>query len=120
MTEISELIGKGFNIVLKSDKWQIASITYDTQYMKENFDHMKRHLTTDEVFIPIKGTATLYTFEDGKMDNTDFEIGKTYCVKKGVWHYLCVSEDSLIAVAENTDLLPQDTERCELECLMQK
>lgn len=61
MTEVIECNLKGFNSVFKSDSWQIATITYDTQYSKEGFDHMKRHLTTDEVFVLINGEAVLHT-----------------------------------------------------------
>ena len=120
MTQNLSLGGKGFNSILKSDLWQIASITYDTQYSPEGFDHMKRHLTSDEAFVLLKGTATLHTYEDNQLVSTPLSVGKVACVGKGTWHYLCVSEDALVAVAENTDLLPKDTERIELECLMQK
>lgn len=42
------------------------------------------------------------------------------CGLKGAWHYLCVNKDALIAVVENKDLLSVQTERMELECLLQK
>lgn len=114
MTDIIECNLMGFNSVFKSDSWQIATITYDTQYSKNGFDHMKRHLTTDEVFILIRGEAVLHTVENGKIENTNIEKGKIYCVRKGTWHYLEVSQDALIAVVENNNLLPEQTERMEL------
>ena len=120
MTETFELKKGGFNRIFKSDTWLIASIGHSEMYSEENFDHMKRHLTTDEVFVLIEGSATLYTFEDEKMVETPLEKGKMCVVGKGTWHYLCASEDALITVVENKDLLPQDTERIELECLVRK
>ena len=120
MTEIFSCNLKGFNTVFKSDSWQIATITYDTCYSKEGFDHMKRHLTTDEVFTLIEGTAILHTFEDGNLKNTNVSKGKIYCVRKGTYHYLEISRDALLVVTENKDLLPEHSERMELECLLQK
>ena len=114
MTQIIECHSKGFNSVFKSDSWQIATITYDEGYSKENFNHMKRHLTTDEVFVLINGKAILHTFEEEKIINTNIEKGKIYCIHKGTWHYLEASKDALLIVVENKDLLPEHTERMEL------
>lgn len=119
MTDIIECGLQGFNTVFKSDSWQIATITYSRQYSKEGFCSMKRHLTTDEVFILIKGNAIIHTFENGNFENVNVEKGKIYCVKKNTWHYLEVSTDALIAVVENSELLPEQTERTEIECLLQ-
>ena len=120
MTDIAECSRKGFTPVLQSDTWQIATIQYDTQYSKAGFDHMKRHMTTDEVFILMRGEAVLHTVEDGKLESIHVDAGKIYCVRKGTWHYLEVSQDAQLAVAENNNLLPEDTERKELACLLQK
>lgn len=120
MTEVIECGLKGFNSVFKSEMWQIATITYDTQYSKECFDSMKRHLTTDEVFILINGSAILHTVENGILKNIIVESGRIYCVRRGTWHYLEVSRDALLAVVENNNLLPGQTESMELECLLQK
>ena len=114
MTEVIEIGLKGFNSVFKSDSWQIATITYDKGYSKEGFNHMKRHLTTDEVFTLINGNAVLHTAEDGEFIDTNVEKGKIYCVRKGTWHYLEISEDSMLMVVENKDLLPGQSERMEL------
>lgn len=114
MTEIIECNLKGFNSVFKSDSWQIATITYDNGYSKEGFNHMKRHLTTDEVFTLIDGSAVLHTMEDKQRIDRNIEKGKIYCVHKGTWHYLEISEDALLMVVENKDLLPEQSERMEL------
>ena len=110
----------GFNSILKSEGWQIASITYDAQYSKEGFTSMKRHRTSDEVFVLIKGSATLHTVEDGKLVSKNLEKETVYCVYKGTWHYLEISEDALLFVTENSKMLPEETETEELECLVQK
>ena len=114
MTQVIEINLKGFNSVFKSDSWRIATITYAKGYSKEGFNHMNRHLTTDEVFTLINGNAILHTMEDGERININLEKGKIYCVHKGTWHYLEVSEDAMLMVVENKDLLPEQTERMEL------
>lgn len=120
MTEVISRSLNGFNSVFVSDSWQIATITYDSLYSKENFNHMKRHMTTDEVFTLLDGSALLHTVEDGKCIDTNIEKGKIYCVHKGTWHYLEVSPNAFLMVVENKDLSPEQSERMELECLLQK
>ena len=114
MTDVIDFSHKGFHTVFKSDAWQIATITYDQSYAKENFNHMKRHLTTDEVFTLINGSAILHTMEDEKYVDINIEKGKIYCVRKGTWHYLEISTDANLMVVENKDLLPEQSERMEL------
>ncbi len=114
MTGNFDLTGKGFNVVFKSDSWQIACITYSYQYSKEGFNHLKRHLTTDEVFVLIKGNAVLHTMENEKLVSETLTKEKLYCVYKNTWHYLEISEDAKLVVMENSDLLPEQTERMEL------
>jgi len=120
MTEIIDIKQKGFNSVFSSDSWQIATITYDVSYSKDGFDHMKRHMTTDEVFTLVNGDGVLHTIEDEKIKDIKLEKGNIYCVRKETWHYLEISEDALLVVAENKDLLPKDTERMDIGCLLQK
>lgn len=110
---------KGFKTMFKSNGWQIATITHEKQYSKDGFDHMKRHITTDEVFVLVKGEAVLHTFEEGQMQDTKLEKEKIYCVLKNTWHYLEVSRDAYLVVIENSDLLPHQSEREDLQCLLQ-
>ena len=113
MTKIVDLEGVGFSPVFKSDSWQIACITYSEGYSKEGFNHFKRHLTTDEVFVLLKGTAVMHIYENGTIKDETLPKDKLYCVLKNTWHYLEVSEDALLVVAENADLKPNQTERME-------
>ena len=62
MIEVFTPKEKGFKTIFKSEGWQIATIMYYEQYSKDGFNHMKRHLTTDEVFVLAKGTAVLHKF----------------------------------------------------------
>ena len=114
MTESFDLTGNGFNVVFKSEAWQIACITYAEQYSKEGFNHLKKHLATDEVFVLINGNAILHTIENEQLISTELTKEKLYCVYKNTWHYLEISEDAKLVVAENSDLQPEQTERMEL------
>lgn len=102
----------GFSVVLKSDGWQMAVVTYEEQYDIKNHTRMARHMTTDEVFTLIYGEAALYTADkDNKIEKINLEKGKIYCIEKGTWHSLILSKDALLIATENADIKPEDTER---------
>jgi len=109
--------GCGFQPLLKNDRFQCAFITHDRQYSYGNIDVIKRHMTSDEVFVLLRGSASLVT-ADGEWKNrrtTHLQPGVVYCLKAGTWHHLAVSEDALLFVTENNDVSAQNTETVYLE-----
>ncbi len=120
MTDVFECKEKGFHSVLKTEAWQIATVTYDAGYSKEGFTYMKRHLKTDEAFCLVEGSAVLHTAEDGILKDFEVKRGHIYHVHKNTWHYLEISPDARLVLIENRDVFPEDSERMELTCLLQK
>lgn len=117
MTE--ELIpnGPGFQPALRTERFLCAFISYAGQYAYGKVTALKRHLNSPEVFVLLRGEATLLTANlDLSCRNVaDLEPGKAVCVEAGTWHYLAVSEDALIFVTENNDVSAQNTETLYLE-----
>lgn len=120
MIEVYDPGKSGFTQLMHSDEWQVCTITYGPQYSIEGFDHLKRHMKTDEVICLVKGNAVIHTVNDaGKLETVPVDLHKIYCIRKKVWHYLEISEDALLIVVENAVVLPKDSERMERECLQQ-
>ena len=73
----------GFCQMVKTDKWQVAFITYSDSYgeLKE----FKRHMTTDEVIILIHGSAILYTYENDEIVEIPVEKDVVYNIKGGIF-----------------------------------
>ena len=76
---------------------------------------MKRHNMTDEIFVLLRGKAVMLICENGKFTEAALEKEKAYNVTKGTWHYLAVSEDALLFVAENADTDSTNTDVMDLE-----
>jgi len=112
MKKIFEKEKDGFSIVLKSEGWQMAIVTYAEQYDVKNYTKMARHMTTDEVFALIEGDATLCTINgNDNIEKIPLEKSKIYCIEKGTWHSLILSEDAVLVVTENKDVKSEDTEK---------
>lgn len=93
--------GKGYFSHFKYGAWRIAYLNYAPMFTKEGITYLERHNETDEVFILLEGTASLFMGEDAV--ETQMEKFCSYIVKKGAWHNIAVSEDAKVLIVENAD-----------------
>ena len=107
----------GFQLVHENADFKCAFITHDTQYMEGKITTIKRHRESDEVFTLIEGQAVLLTrdSEDGENIYTELKKGMSYCVTAGTWHYLAVSKDALLFVAENSGVSNENSDELSVE-----
>lgn len=101
----------GFCPVEHNPQFKCAFITHSPQYTYGAVAEMKQHNDSDEVFVLLAGNATLLTCEElGKEPvKTPLCPNTAYNVKQGTWHYLAVSEDAVVFVAESGSMKPQNT-----------
>lgn len=104
----------GFCPILETEKFKCAFITYAEQYQYGTVTQMKRHNDSPETFTLIQGSATLLTKKESFAE-TVLEKGCAYLVEAGTWHYLAISNDAIVFVAENSGMLPQNTDTLTLD-----
>lgn len=97
---------EGYEIKHSFDGWMVAYLCYAEKY--DTITYIERHLETDEIFVLLKGSATLLIGEDLK--HTEMEINKIYNVQKGVWHNIKVSRDALVLIVENKNTCVDNSE----------
>lgn len=102
----------GFDTFISNDDFLCAFITSHSQYSFGRIKLIKRHNESDEVYILLKGNARVVTTVnlDGGFAFTDLEPQVAYVVEKGTWHYLAVSEDAIVFVAENSRVSAENTD----------
>ena len=102
-------LGSGFDVAHEFEGWKIAFITSAKQY--GDLEVIKRHTLTDEVFVLLEGSATLYTADgDNPLEITHLEKEKLYVVKKNTWHHLKVTDKTVILVIENSNTSKENTQ----------
>ena len=94
-----------WQVAVETDRWKVAYLGYCERF--GSLTGMERHLETDEVFVLLRGQATLYVEESCE----EMERGIVYNVKKGEWHHIVVSPDAAVLVIENSDTTPDNTEK---------
>lgn len=103
--EIAAFKGEDFKVMVKSGGWKIGFLRYSERFA--DFGVLERHLQTEESFVLLEGSATLYE----NYEPCEMETCKVYTIGRGVWHHITVSEDATVMVVENADTSLQNTER---------
>lgn len=106
----------GFNRFIWNEHFITAFITRSEAYSDGLVKIMKRHNDTDEVFVLLKGNATLLTQEELGTEClvTKLEPLTAYTVKSGTWHHLAASEDAALFVTESGALDPKNTDTADV------
>ncbi len=112
MIDILKFEGEDFKAVCEFEGWKIGLLRYSERF--SDFKILERHNLTDEAFVLIEGSATIY-LSGGKGEITEYIMDKNavYNIHKGVWHHIVVSEEATVLVVENSNTSKENTERIE-------
>lgn len=89
----------GFDVLHCFDSWQVGMIKYADGLEKASLERLEKHESTDELFVLLKGKASLFVGEELK--ETFMQQGFVYNVPKGLWHTITISKDANVIVFEN-------------------
>ena len=95
----------GFKVAVESGEWKVGVLRYNERFSR--LGEMERHMLTDEVFVLVSGSATLYT----EVEEMAMEQGAVYTIPAAVWHHIVVSEDATVLVVENRNTSIENTEK---------
>lgn len=104
---ISRFDGTDFQVMTQFEGWAIGLLRHSQRFSA--CCQMERHLLTDEAFILLDGSATLYV----EKEIYPMEKCTVYNVKKAAWHHIVVSEDATVLVVENSNTSLENTEKRE-------
>ena len=103
--EMIPFVPQRWQVAVEDGGWKVAYLGYCERFSK--FTELERHLNTDEVFVLLRGNASLYIEEE----KHDMQPGVVYNVPKGQWHHIVVSEDAAVLVVESSDTSAENTEK---------
>lgn len=109
LVEITGFQGEDFKRLVEYDGWSVAFLRYAERFSR--LLYFERHLLTDEVFVLLNGSATLFIRTDEGIQEICMEKEKVYNVRCGVWHQINVSKDATVLVVENRNTAKENTEK---------
>ena len=91
LIEIKSCGEPGYHPLVYFGGWRVAFLNDTARFHLEQIREMQRHNTSDEVFLLIQGSCTLYVAAAlesgiGEITAVELEPGRMYNVRKGVWH----------------------------------
>lgn len=105
--EVREYTAPGYAPVIDYESWRVAVLNDCEELEVQNLKTMQKHLLSDEVFVLLKGSCTLFTGGSGdsvgKISSVSMKPYKCYNVKAGVWHTHTLTPDSSVLIVENRD-----------------
>ena len=106
--EVKAAASGGYEVLVRYGSWRVAVITYAERFDRANLCRLERHMETDEVFVLMAGSATLFIGDEGTP--VVMEPYRAYNVKQAIWHNICVSADAQVLICENLDTGLENTE----------
>ena len=104
--EIKEYTGEGYRRAIEFGSWTVAFLNRNAEFTKNTY--VEAHRLTDEVFVLLRGSATLYI--GAEREPVKMEPCKLYNVKAGTYHSIEVSADASVLICENRDTCRGNTD----------
>ncbi len=106
LIEIHSFEGIGYQPLIHCRDFRVAMLNYHPELEIANISNFQQHSLTDEAFILLKGSCTLFLAEDESIENVHgvaLQPGKVFNVKQGVYHTHTLSEDASVLIVEADD-----------------
>lgn len=106
LLEILTFDGIGYQPLLHCRDFRVAMLNYHPELLIENIISFQQHSLTDEAFILLSGSCTLFLAEDEtieKVHGIALKPGQVFNVKRGVYHTHTLSEDASVLIVEADD-----------------
>ncbi len=105
MIEKYAYAGEGFKAIFSAKEWKVGILRHNERFA--SLTGFERHLKTDEAFVLLAGSATLYT----ECESCEMQPLIVYNIPAGEWHHITVSADATVLVVEDADTSAVNTEK---------
>ena len=104
MIEVSSYEGEGFKVLHLTDGFKVGYLKYNKRFSE--YKELERHNESDESFVLLRGSATLYT----ESERVEMKERTLYNIPTGEWHHITVSPDGEVLVIERHDVSKDNSE----------
>ena len=124
LIDIQKYDGEGYMSLVSSGTWRVAVLNYLDDLQPENIKTMERHLSTDEVFVLVKGKAKVVLGGNdtsiGELSYYPLVIGEITNIKQNTWHTIILSKDAHLIITENDDTGLANSQYCQIPASLQQ
>ena len=116
LIEVKGCSEEGYHPLVFFEGWRVALLNDTPRFHLDQINEMQRHNTSDEVFLLLEGSFTLYAADDkedgpGDITAVEREQGKMYRIPKGIWHTHVTAPETKVVIIENADVSSDNSDR---------
>jgi hypothetical protein len=124
LIDIQKYDGEGYKSLVSYGTWRVAVLKYLDELQPDKIKTMERHLSTDEVFVLVKGKAQMVLGGNyaniGELSYYPLVIGEINNIKKDTWHTIILSREAHLVIIENDDTGTVNSQYCQIPKILQK
>lgn len=103
--EIIPFQPEGYKPLVDFESWRVAILKFCDDLRLERIKTMQKHLETDEVFVLLQGSCTLFLGGSGETPDSitavEMQPHFLYNIKKGIWHNHIMDQSGEVLIVEN-------------------
>ena len=111
--DVTSYTGDGYQPMIDFKTWRVAVLRYCEELEIGNLKTMQMHNDTDEVFVLLNGSCTLFTGGNrdfiNEIDGVAMKPMQLYNVKQGTWHTHTLDREATVLIIENRDTSDQNS-----------
>jgi ureidoglycolate hydrolase len=124
LIDIQKYDGEGYMSLVTSGTWRVAVLNYLDALQPDRIKTMERHLSTDEVFVLVKGRAKVVVGGNdtgiGELSYYPMVIGEVTNIKQNTWHTIILSKNAHLIITENEDTGIANSQYCQIPTNLQQ
>jgi hypothetical protein len=124
LIDIQKFDGEGYMSLVSYGTWRVAVLKYLDELQPDKIKTMERHLSTDEVFVLVKGKAQIVLGGNdaniGALSYYPLAIGEINNIKQNTWHTIILSKDAHVIIIENDDTGKGNSQYSQIPASLQK
>jgi ureidoglycolate hydrolase len=124
LIDIQKYDGEGYMSLVSYGTWRVAVLKYLDELQPDKIKTMERHLSTDEVFVLVKGKAQMVLGGNeaniGELSYYPLAIGEINNIKQNTWHTIILSKDAHLIIIENDDTGIANSQYCQIPTSLQQ
>lgn len=111
--EVTQFQEEGYKPLVDFGAWRVAVLKFCDDLKLENIRTMQKHQETDEVFVLLSGSCTLFLGGagegPGRITAVEMQPHMIYNIKKGVWHNHTMDEAGEVLIVENRNTCDENS-----------
>lgn len=111
--------GEGYKKLFHYENWRVSILNYVEELEIDQISHVESHENTDEVFVLLEGSCTIF-FAEVRLNEIRYfeslhlEKNKVYKIHAGIYHTHTLSKDAKLLIVEEENTCDENSPKVQI------